>query len=66
DFALEIQKKSGLKECKIVPTLSENSLRPARRPLNSTFDLAKSTQAVGHAFRPWPEALEAYLRENAP
>ncbi len=63
DFALEIQKKSGLKDCKIVPTLAENILRPARRPLNSTFDLAKSTGAVGHPFRAWPEALAEYLAE---
>ncbi len=66
DFALEIQKKTGLKACKIVPTLSENILRPAPRPANSSFDLSKATEAVGHSFRPWTEALQDYLAEAAP
>ena len=64
DFALEIQKQTGLKECKVVPTLSENVHRPAKRPANSSFDLSKAVQAVGHPFRPWMEALSEYLTKE--
>lgn len=65
DFALEIQKQTGMKDCKIVPTLSENIIRPARRPANSVFDLSKATAAVGHSFRSWQAALEEYLSGGA-
>ncbi|HET9869294.1 MAG TPA: sugar nucleotide-binding protein, partial [bacterium] len=66
EFALEIQRQSGLQNCRVVPTLSENILRPAIRPANSAFKLDKAEAAVGHPFRAWPLALAEYLAEVAP
>jgi dTDP-4-dehydrorhamnose reductase len=64
DFALEIQKQTGLKECKVVPARTENIHRPAQRPLNSQFDLSKAVGVLGHPIRPWAEALGEYLTKE--
>lgn len=63
-FAKEIQRQTGLTSCEIVSALSENIFRPAQRPANSRFDLAKAAQAVGHPLRPWEEALKDYLTKD--
>lgn len=64
DFAKEIQVLSGLTDCVIEPVSSDNYPRKAKRPTNSRFDLTKSSQAVGHGFRPWAEALKYYLTKE--
>jgi dTDP-4-dehydrorhamnose reductase len=63
-FAKEIQKQTGLTRCDIVAVPSDRVFRPADRPANSRFDLSKATQAVGHAPRPWAEALKDYLTKE--
>jgi dTDP-4-dehydrorhamnose reductase len=63
-FAKEIQKQLGLNSCEIVPVLSENVFRPAQRPANSRFELAKSVRALGHPIRSWQEALREYLTKE--
>ncbi|HUO58263.1 MAG TPA: dTDP-4-dehydrorhamnose reductase [bacterium] len=63
-FAKEIQKQLGLTSCDVAPILSENIFRPAQRPANSRFDLSKASKALGHGFRPWPEALGEYLKKE--
>jgi dTDP-4-dehydrorhamnose reductase len=60
-FAHEIQRLTGTVSCEIEPALSENFIRPAKRPANSRFDLSKAAKAAGHAPRPWQEALKEYL-----
>ncbi len=64
DFAKEIQALTGLKACEIKPVAGKDFSRKAARPANSRFDLSKSTQAVGHSFRPWREALQHYLSKE--
>jgi len=66
DFAREIQAQTGLENCKVVPSLTENVFRPAKRPANSKLDLSKSSAAVGHSSRPWQEALGEYLTKELP
>jgi dTDP-4-dehydrorhamnose reductase len=63
-FAKEIQKQTGFSGCEVVPVPSERVFRPAERPANSRFDLTKATQALGHAPRPWQEALKVYLDQE--
>jgi len=62
-FAQEIKRLTG-SACEIIPALSANFTRPAKRPANSRFDLSKASQAVGHRPRPWQEALEEYLTKE--
>ncbi len=57
-------KQLGLTSCDIVSVLSENVFRPAQRPANSRFDLAKSVKALGHPIRSWQEALGEYLTKE--
>lgn len=64
--ALEVQRWMGIPEGRIVPTTSDRFKRPAARPANSRFDLAKSRVAVGHPFRSWEEALKEYLEKECP
>ena len=63
-FAQEIQKQTGLSRCQIVAVDSDKIFRPAERPANSRFDLAKATRAAGHPPRPWAEALREYLSKE--
>lgn len=63
-FALEIQKLTGLARCQVVAVDSEKIFRPAERPANSRFNLAKAAQAVGLPPRPWAEALKEYLEKE--
>lgn len=64
DFAREIQAQTGLTRCDVVPVPSDRVFRPAERPANSRFDLTKAAQALGHAPRPWQEALKDYLEHE--
>lgn len=63
DFALEIQRQTGLHQCKVVPALSDNIFRPALRPANSGFNLDKARKVVS-SLRPWYEGLKDYLTKD--
>lgn len=65
-FAKEIQAQLGLNGCDLVPTRSDKIFRPAERPANSRFDLAKAEGALGHPVRSWQEALKEYLTKEFP
>ncbi len=63
-FAKEIQKVTGAVSCEILDATSAQFVRPAKRPANSCFDLSKATKAVGHAPRPWQEAVKDYIEKE--
>jgi dTDP-4-dehydrorhamnose reductase len=63
-FAKEIQRQLGPTNCEIVSVLSESVFRPAQRPANSRFDLAKAVKALGHPIRSWQEALREFLTKE--
>ncbi len=62
-FAQEIKVLMG-SACEVAPTLSEKFVRPAKRPVNSRFDLSKAARAAGHRPRPWQESLKDYLAKE--
>jgi len=63
EFAKAILKLAGL-ETKVIPTKSEQYVRPARRPKNSVLSNFCWLQAFKEPLRPWEEALKDYLRES--
>lgn len=64
DFAVSIQAKSGLTQCRLVPALTEFVFRPAVRPSNSRFSLDRVEGILGKPIRPWTEALDEYLTKE--
>ncbi len=64
DFAAAIQKKTKLTQCRLVPASTEIVFRPAARPPNSRFNLAKAEGVLGKPIRPWIEALDEYLSKE--
>ena len=48
-----------------LPISSERLARPARRPAYSVLDCSKFTKETGHVLRPWEQALECYMQEQA-
>jgi len=64
DFAAEIQKRTGLTQCRLLPASTETVFRPAVRPANSRFNLSKAETFLGKPIRPWAEALGEYLSKE--
>ncbi len=64
DFAAAIQQKTGLTQCRLVQASTETVFRPAVRPVNSRFKLAKAEGVLGKPIRPWTEALDEYLKKE--
>jgi dTDP-4-dehydrorhamnose reductase len=62
-FAREIKVLTG-SACEVAPVLSDQFVRPAKRPSNSRFDLSKAALAVGRRPRPWQESLKEYLTKE--
>jgi len=65
-ITLEIRDQLNLGGCEVDAITSDKFTRPAQRPLNSRFHLGKATRALGHAIRPWREALREYLTKDLP
>lgn len=63
EFALEILRLKGIKK-RVVPIITEEFARPARRPSNSILNCEKLKHDAGFAFRPWQEALEEYMKNR--
>jgi dTDP-4-dehydrorhamnose reductase len=62
-FAKEILAQSGPWSIPVHPITTDQSSRPARRPLYSVMSPA-SLHAYGIHLRPWQEALTAFLKED--
>jgi dTDP-4-dehydrorhamnose reductase len=62
-FACAIREEIGY-SCEVAPVKSEKFPRPAKRPANSRFDLAKSKSVPGARLVPWRDALRTYLAET--
>ncbi|MCK4436701.1 dTDP-4-dehydrorhamnose reductase, partial [bacterium] len=62
EFALTILKYAGIQDVTVQPITSDELNRPAKRPEMSILDNAHYIQTVGKALRPWPDALDDYLR----
>jgi dTDP-4-dehydrorhamnose reductase len=60
DFAVEIIKKAGI-SCKVIPCLTTEFPRPARRPTYSVLNNARLRATIGDAMRPWQDALAEHL-----
>jgi dTDP-4-dehydrorhamnose reductase len=59
-FACAIRDELGLKT-PVLPVTSDQFPRPALRPGNSRFDLAKARSVARTPIRPWRDALKEYL-----
>lgn len=64
DFAREILAQSGRGSLPVRPITTDQSARPARRPLYSVMSPA-SLHAYDIHLRPWQAALGAFLKERA-
>jgi len=64
DFAREILIRSGFGNLPIRPISTDQSARPARRPNYSVLSPA-SLHSFGLRTRPWPDALESFLKEQS-
>lgn len=60
DFAEEIVRLSGCKT-KVIPILTAEFPRPAKRPANSVLDTSLYSLVTGHKAKNWREALKEYL-----
>ena len=63
-FGQTVLKLSGMDNVKVNAISSEELGRPAVRPSYSVFNCQKLKRETGLALRPWPEALQDYLRMN--
>ena len=64
-FARSILDSGGFPETVIEPITSDELGRPARRPRYSVLDNTKFNKASGYSMRPWREAVEEYLKDEA-
>lgn len=64
EFACAILRQSG-SATPIRPVTTAEFVRPAKRPRHSVLRNYLLEQTIGDPFRPWQEALEAYLRQEA-
>jgi dTDP-4-dehydrorhamnose reductase len=64
EFAQKILAVAG-SPTRVLPIASERLARPARRPAYSVLDCSKFTKETGHVLRPWEQALEHYMQEQA-
>jgi dTDP-4-dehydrorhamnose reductase len=62
-FALAIRDELGLKT-EVAPVSSDKFNRPAKRPFNSRFDLAKARGVARYPMKTWREALTEYLKSE--
>ena len=65
EFAREVLKRRNYPLDLVVPTSSDQSARPAKRPQNSVLSTEKLKAQFGVQLRSWEQALEAYLQEEA-
>lgn len=63
EFAVTIVQMAGL-ERKVVPVVTAELARPARRPARAVLDCSRLA-ALGIRMRPWQDALADYLRSPA-
>ena len=63
-FARAVLEEAGVTSARITETTAAALGRPAPRPANSVFDLAKYAGLTGTAPRPWREQLRDYLRST--
>ncbi|MCK4325482.1 dTDP-4-dehydrorhamnose reductase, partial [bacterium] len=64
EFALTILKYAGIQDVTVQPITSDELNRQAKRPKMSILDNTRYVQTAGKPLRPWPDALEDYLREQ--
>ncbi|MBI1882863.1 MAG: dTDP-4-dehydrorhamnose reductase [Chlamydiae bacterium] len=62
DFAVQILKVAGLGNVPIQVVTSDQFRSPTRRPFYSVLSNARLEKEYGFKMRPWPEALEEYLK----
>ncbi len=48
--------------CRVIPCLTDDFPRPARRPANSRLDCGRARGELGIVLRHWTEAIDEYLR----
>jgi len=64
EFAKEILRQIGKNDVELVPILSADLTRPARRPIFSVLSKEKLEREAGIKMRPWQEALSDYLKRR--
>jgi len=61
EFAVRILESAGVKRVRVIPTDSQSSRRPARRPKYSVLSNWTAQHTLKHTMRPWEDALAEYL-----
>ena len=65
EFAREVLRQAGFDPNLVEPVRRDDLPLPAARPERTVLDLGRFTELTGAAPRPWPRAVEEYLRNGA-
>ena len=61
EFARHILQEKGYNHVQVIPILSTELARPAKRPVYSVMDCQRYEKLTGRKMRPWEEAIKEYL-----